>query len=585
MDKELNYNFKLNKELNHTASHILATAVLKLFPDTKLGFGPTTDEGFYYDFEFSKPITDSDLLKIEKQMKKIAAQNLKMQQVSINEYSFTNQDYKKELYDQYKSEGRNITFYSLKDSKDENVFVDLCAGGHIDETKNIKHIKLLSLAGAYWRGNSDNIQLTRIYGTAWDSEQELENYLAIVQDRKERDHRKIGKQLNIFAFNPMAGQGFPIWLPNGMMIKNSIQQLVLKLDRKYGFTEVYTPPFGEESLYKTSGHLAHYRDDMFNPIVVENEKLIPRPMTCPHHILIYKMAKRSYRDLPMRLSEQSRLYRYEKSGALTGLERVRAMELTEGHIFIAQDQIRSEILHELKFINEILNIFKIKIDYISLSLRGDDKEKYHNDDNMWQRAEKALKDVLDEQGIKYKVKYGEAAFYGPKIDFQVKTVLNHEITMSTLQLDFLLPIRFDMQYVSSNGEYEQPILIHRGLIGTYERFISILLEQTKGNLPFWISPLQAVVIPLGDKQFDYAKKVYDKLFELGINVKLDSRPESVAKKIREAQMNKAKYQIVIGDDEIEKNIISIREYGQQKTTEITVDELIKIFESKVKKYE
>ncbi|WP_371246443.1 threonine--tRNA ligase [Mycoplasmopsis agassizii] len=585
MANYLNWKFKLNKELNHTASHLLATAVLKLFPNTKLGFGPTIDEGFYYDFDFEQPINDRDLLKIEKEMRNIAKQNLAMKKVGIEHYSFNHQPYKKELYDEYVKDGRNITFYALQNKDQKDIFVDLCAGGHIDQTKDVKNFKLLSIAGAYWRGDSNNKQLTRIYGTAWDTEEELANYLEILKERKERDHRKIGADMEIFMFHPMSGQGFPIWLPNGMIIKNKLQSLVLKLDRKYGYHEVYTPPFGEESLYKTSGHLDHYRTDMFTPLVVENERLIPRPMTCPHHTLIYSATRRSYRDLPLRLNEQSRLYRYEKSGALTGLERVRAMELTEGHIFVARDKIHEEMMHQLKLILEIQKILKLDLDYISLSLRDKDKSKFIDDEKMWVESEKALKAVLDEAGLKYEIKYGEAAFYGPKIDFQVKTVLNHEITVSTLQLDFSLPQKFNLTYISNDETKIHPVLIHRGLIGTYERFISILLEQSKGNLPFWLAPIQAVIIPLGEKHQEYAKAIYEKLFNLNYDVKLDSRNESVAKKIRHWQMSKAKYQIVIGDSEIENQTLTIRAYGEQNSTTYKVDELIEIFKKKVENYE
>lgn len=368
---------KANKELNHTTSHLLAAAVLKLFPETKLGFGPATSEGFYYDFEFKEPLSDSDLLKIEKMMKKLASRNLKMEQVSLSDYSFDNQSYKKELYDEFKSQNKKVTFYTLADPLNkEKVFTDLCAGGHVEDTKHIKHFKLLSLAGAYWRGNSDNIQLTRIYGTSWETKEELDEFLAILKDRKERDHRKIGKEMKLFAFNPLGGQGFPFWLEDGMHIHNEIRNLVLKMDKKYGFTEVLTPHFGEEKLYKISGHLDHYKDDMFKPIVCENERLIPRPMTCPHHIILFGSEKRSYRDLPIRYSEQSQLYRYEKSGALTGLERVRSMLLTEGHLFVRKDQIAQEFKKMFELISDTLNAFKIKINYVSLSLRDKaDKEK------------------------------------------------------------------------------------------------------------------------------------------------------------------------------------------------------------------
>nr|WP_318033207.1 threonine--tRNA ligase [Mycoplasmopsis cynos] len=418
---------KANKLLNHTTSHLLGAAVEQLYPNVKLGFGPATDEGFYYDFEFPEPISDSELLKIEKLMKKLASRNLIMQQVSEQDYSFENKPYKKELYDELKAQGKNITFYALIDPlSKEVIFTDLCAGNHVEDTKKIKHFKLLNLAGAYWRGNSDNIQLTRIYGTSWETQNELDEFLNILKERKERDHRKIGKELKLFFFNKLGGQGMPFWLEDGMYIHNEIRNLVLQMDRKYGFIEVLTPHFGEEELYKISGHLEHYKDDMFRPIVVENERLIPRPMTCPHHILCYNSEKRSYRDLPIRYSEQSQLYRYEKSGALTGLERVRGMLLTEGHLFVRKDQIAQEFKSMYQLIKETLESFKIQISYVSLSLRDpENKEKYFDDDQMWNEAENELRSVLNELNVEYEEKIGEAAFYGPKMDIQIFTALGH----------------------------------------------------------------------------------------------------------------------------------------------------------------
>ncbi|QNM93964.1 threonine--tRNA ligase [Mycoplasma sp. Pen4] len=569
---------KANKALNHTTSHLLGAAVEKLYPNVKLGFGPATDEGFYYDFEFETPLSDTELPKIERMMKKLASRNLVMKRVSINEYDFTNKPYKQELYDELVSQGKEITFYALVDPlSNETIFVDLCAGGHVDDTKHIKNFKLLNLAGAYWRGNSDNIQLTRIYGTSWETKEELDNYLEILKERKERDHRKIGKELKLFTFNRLGGQGMPFWLEDGMYIHNEIRNLVLKMDRKYGFTEVLTPHFGEEELYKISGHLAHYQEDMFRPIIVENERLIPRPMTCPHHILCYNTEKRSYRDLPIRYSEQSQLYRYEKSGALTGLERVRGMLLTEGHLFVRKDQIAEEFKSMYKLIKETLEIFKIQISYVSLSLRDpENKEKYYDNDVMWNEAEAQLRDVLDELGVKYEEKTGEAAFYGPKMDIQIFTALGHEVTVSTLQLDFLLPERFDITFTNQNNEEERPVMIHRGLIGTYERFVAIMLEQTKGVLPFWLAPKQFTVIPATNHEDDieYAKSVNKILFDADFRSKVDLRDERLGKKVREAQMSKSKIQIILGEKERLTETVSYREYGSQETTTMPLAEFI-----------
>ncbi len=568
---------KFNKELNHTTSHILAMAVLKLYPDTILGFGPPTKEGFYYDFKFSKPLLESDLIKIEKQMNKIVANAFVMSKKEYDyKYNFNYQPLKKELNDEFISQGKEVTFYSITDPNlKKDLFVDLCAGGHVNAIKEAKHFKLLSLSGAYWRGNSKNEQLTRIYGTAWNTLEELSSFLEIIAERKERDHRKLGKELNLFMFDKFSGQGFPIWLEDGMKIKRRIEKKILELDDKYGFTEVLTPIVGEKELYVKSGHWDHYKDDMFSPIEVEEEKLVLRPMTCPHHILIYNSTRRSYRELPIRYSEQSNLFRYEKSGALTGMERVRSMQLTEGHIFARRDQIVMEFKWNYSLISEALKIFNIDIAYVSFSVRDPlNKEKYFDDDEMWNEAENGLRQVLKELKIDYVEMKGEAAFYGPKIDIQIKTVLGHEITMSTLQLDFLLPKNFDLQYINEEGKFETPVLIHRGLIGTYERFLAILLEQSKGNLPFWLSPRQVTIIPIDNRHNDYVNQIYDLLKKENIYVNVDDRNERMSKKIREAQIMKTKIQIIIGDEEVKGDKLSLRFYGSEQKETIDKKDII-----------
>ncbi|WP_373438150.1 threonine--tRNA ligase [Metamycoplasma equirhinis] len=567
---------KANSKLNHSTSHLLAAAVLKLYPNTKLAIGPAIEEGFYYDFEFKEQILESDLPKIEKMMKKLAEQGYKMRMVDEKQYSFENQPYKTELFKEFKNEGKLITFYQYYHPKtNEILFTDLCAGNHIENTKEIKHFKLLSVAGAYWRGDSKNKMLTRIYGTSWESKEELDKYLNILEERKERDHRKIGKELNIFTFTQLSGQGLPIWLEDGMKIHNAIRDYVLKLDKKYGFCEVLTPHFGEKELYQISGHWDHYQDTMFKPLKMDNEVLVPRPMTCPHHILLFNSTRRSYKDLPIRYSEQSRLYRYEKSGALSGLERVRGMDLTEGHVFVRPDQIKDEFKHLYKMIVQALKDFNIEVDHISLSLRDpQDTEKFFKDDVMWDKAENDLRDVLKELNIEYKEFIGEAAFYGPKVDIQVRTVLNRIITMSTLQLDFLLPSRFEMKYVDDNEQFQTPVLIHRGLIGTYERFIATLLEQTKGALPYWLSPRQVTILPISDEQSEFCKNLYDEFINLDINVNVDLRSERINKKIRDAQLQKTKFVIIIGKQEIENDTLAVRAYGSNDTKIYQKDEFI-----------
>ncbi|MBD3898665.1 threonine--tRNA ligase [Mycoplasma hominis] len=565
-----------NKKLNHSASHLLAAAILKLYPNAKLAIGPAIEEGFYYDFEFENPILESDLPNIEKVMKELAKEGYEMRKVGIEQYSFENQPYKKELYEEFKKEGKEITFFQYWNSKTKEIlFTDLCAGGHIENSREIKYFKLLGIAGAYWRGDSKNKMLTRIYGTCWETKDELAKYLDILRERKERDHRKIGRDLNLFTFNQLGGQGFPFWLEDGMKIHNAIRDYVLKLDKKFGFREVLTPHFGEKKLYEISGHWAHYQDTMFAPIKMDNETLVARPMTCPHHIILFNSTRRSYKDLPIRYSEQSRLYRYEASGALSGLERVRGMDLTEGHIFVRPDQIKSEFKHLYKMILQALKDFNIEIDHISLSLRDpQDTQKFFQNDEMWNKAENDLREVLGELNIKYKEFIGEAAFYGPKVDFQVKTALNRIITMSTLQLDFLLPSRFEMKFVDSNEQFVTPVLIHRGLIGTYERFIATLLEQTKGVLPFWLSPRQITIIPINDELNEKAQDLYNEFLDEDFNVNIDIRPERINKKIRDAQILKTKFIVVIGKKEIETNTLSVREYGKDDSKTYSKEEFV-----------
>lgn len=567
---------KVNKNLNHTAAHILAAAVLQIYPKTKIGFGPAIDEGFYYDFQFETPIEDHHLAKIESKMRQIIKTGYKVQK--SEPINLDNQPFKKEWIKKLQEEQKDITYYSLVHPKTKkNLFTDLCAGGHVECVSEVKHLKLLSITGAYWRGDSSNPQLTRIYGTVWETSEELATYLELLKERKERDHRKIGKAMHLFTLHPLTGQGFPIWLQDGLIIKNEIQKYIRQIEHEYGFQEVQTPAFGSQKLYELSGHWDHYKDSMYKPLDVDGEKLVMRPMTCPHHMLLYKMQRKSYRDLPIRLSEHARLYRYEKSGALIGLERVRSMELTDAHIFCRKDQIKSEIKNSYKLINKVLQKFDIQIDHVALSLNDPkDKKKFLQDPKLWSEATQYLKEVLLEMQIEYKEMVGEAAFYGPKIDFQVKTVMGHEITLSTLQLDFLLPRRFNINYVNAHEEFETPVFIHRGLIGTYERFISILLEQTKGNLPFWLAPRQITIIPISwDKHSDYARKIYTFFSNQNLRVFLDSRNERVGKKIRDAQVSKTKWQVVIGDKEVDTQTVNVRAYGSQKQDVLTKEEFLK----------
>ncbi|MDE5651724.1 MAG: threonine--tRNA ligase, partial [Ureaplasma sp.] len=444
--------------------------------------------------------------------------------------------------------------------------------------------KLLNIGGSYWRGDSKNDQLYRIYGLSFDNENDLKEYLMILEDRKQRDHRKIGKDLKIFTFNPLAGQGLPIWLPNGTKIKYQIQKYINELQHKYGFEPVMTPVLGSVDLYKTSGHWDHYKDSMFPAMDIDNEKLVLRPMTCPHHILVYQNDLHSYRELPIRLCEHSNLHRYESSGGLTGLERVREMILEDTHIFCRLDQIKDEVANCYQMIKDAHNGLGSKIWRVDLSLRDvNDKEKYHSDEKMWNFAETQLKQALVDNEIEYVEMVGEAAFYGPKIDFQIKTALGHIVTVSTIQLDFLLPERFQLEYRDKNGENSKPVMIHLGVIGTYERYLAILLEQTKGVLPFWLAPNQIIILPVNNEfHLKTATELYNKLNNLGFRVNLDDREERLSKRIREAQTSKVLYQIVIGDNEVkDPNLITYREYGKEESITVNYDEFIKLLKNKV----
>lgn len=565
--------------LNHSAAHVLAAALETLYPDVKLSIGPSIDEGFYYDFLTSETISIHDLPKIEKQMKKIisAANNFEISYKSKQEALeyYKNNPFKTEIINSKDVE--NFSFYT------NGKFTDLCKGPHVENTNKIKAFKLLSIAGSYWRGDSNNPQLTRIYGIAFHSQQELDEYLKVLEERKERDHRKIGKDMQLFTFNKLAGQGLPIWLPNGTIIKTELQKFINYLQFKYDFSPVVTPVLGSVDLYKTSGHWDHYKENMFPAMDVDNEWLVLRPMTCPHHILVYKNDLHSYKQLPLRLCEHSILHRYEASGGLTGLERVRDMILEDTHIFCRPDQIKHEVKRCYEMILEAHKVLGTEIHQVDLSLADfNDKEKYHGDMEMWSKSQQQLEEALNECGIEYKKIEGEAAFYGPKIDFQVKTVLNRIITMSTIQLDFLLPERFNLSYKDENNNDERPVMVHLGLIGTYERFLAILLEQTKGILPFWLSPKQIVIIPVNESlHMEYCENLFHKLKSYGFRVEIDNRNERLSKKIRDAQISKTCFQIIVGDNEIsKKDIISYREYSKEETITLPFDEFISLLNEK-----
>ncbi|NQX84194.1 MAG: threonine--tRNA ligase [Mycoplasmataceae bacterium] len=568
--------------LNHTTAHVFALALKNIYPEVQIAIGPSIEGGFHYDFDLGDAQFSSlEFPKIEKEMKKIIlnGESIKRTVVSSNEAKkkFANNPYKIKTIDSIIETGnKEFSIYSL------GSFDDLCKGPHLPKLSFIKAFKLTSLGGAYFQGDKSNKMIHRVYGTSWFSKEQLDKELALREERKERDHRTIGKALKIFTFNDKVGKGLPMWLPNGHFIKEQIRSFILEMERKYDYQHISTPVIGSKELYEISGHLAHYSNDMFPIMEVEGETFVLRPMSCPHHAMVFASEPKSYRDLPYRISEEVLQHRYESSGSLIGLERVRAMTLTDSHVFVSEDQVLEEIKRSYKLISETLERFNIDIDYIELALHEPgDKEKYHNNKDVWKSSEKILEEAAREIGIKYVKMKGEAAFYGPKIDIQVKTALGHVITMSTIQLDFVLGSNFKLKYKDKDGELKTPVIIHRGLVGSYERFIAILLEQTKGVLPLWLSPLQAVIIPVSNSLHnDYSKKVSKYLTSEGIRNNIDERNERMSYKIRELQTSKIPYQVIIGDDELKNNTISYRKYGEKKTYSVDIKEFTKLFQGK-----
>jgi len=562
--------------LNHSTSHLMAQAILNLYPNAKFGVGPAIEEGFYYDVDLGDvTLSDKDLEKIEVEMKKNAKLDQKIERLEVTykkaKEIFKNDEYKLEIIEQYKQE--KLSIYK------QGNFIDLCRGGHLIDTKKIKHFKLLSIAGAYWRGDSKNKQLTRIYGTSFFTDLDLKNHLTLLEERKQRDHRKLGKDLNLFTIKNEIGQGLPIWLNKGATIRRIIERYITDLEIRSGYEHVYTPILAKHELYITSGHWGHYQETMFPPMELpDGEKLILRPMNCPHHMMIYKNETRSYRDLPIRIAELGMMHRYEKSGGLTGLQRVREMTLNDAHIFVRVDQIKEEIKRTYKLIEKVYELFEIKNYHLRLSLRDEKKEKYFNDPIMWQKAEETLKGVLDELNVKYEIALGEAAFYGPKIDVEVKTAMGSQITLSTIQLDFLLPERFDLTYIDQFGKNEQrPVVIHRGIVSTMERFAAYLIENYKGIFPFWLAPVQLKIIPVNlNYHSDYAEKINEKLLDLKFRSQIDLKDEKLGYKIRSAQISKIPYQLVLGDKEKESNLVTYRKYGSSEQITISLDEFIKM---------
>ncbi len=559
--------------LRHSTAHLMAQAIKRLYPETKLGIGPVIEGGFYYDIDSEHTFTPEDLPLIEKEMKKLTGENLEVirKEVSRDDakkiYEEVGDEYKLELLEAI-PEGEQVSIY------EQGEFFDLCRGVHIPSTNKIKEFKLLSIAGAYWRGNSDNKMLQRIYGTAFFKKADLDEHLRLLEEAKERDHRKIGKELNLFMNSQKVGQGLPMWLPKGATIRRIIERYIVDKEERLGYDHVYTPVMGSVDLYKTSGHWDHYQENMFPVMEMDNEDLVLRPMNCPHHMMIYKNDIHSYRELPIRIAELGLMHRYEMSGALSGLQRVRGMTLNDAHIFVRPDQIKEEFKRVVRLVQEVYKDFDLNDYSFRLSYRDpEDTEKYFDDDEMWNRAQGMIKEAMDELDLDYFEAEGEAAFYGPKLDVQVKTALGKEETLSTVQLDFLLPERFDLSYVGEDGKQHRPVVIHRGVVSTMERFVAFLIEEYKGAFPTWLAPVQVQLIPVSpDVHFDYAKEVKEKLQAEGLRVEIDDRNEKMGYKIREAQMSKVPYMLVLGDNEIADRAVNVRKYGEQKSETISLDQ-------------
>ncbi len=570
--------------LRHSSAHLMAQAIKRIYGNVKLGVGPVIENGFYYDIDLEQSLTPEDLPAIEKEMKKIINENLEIVRKEVSRaeaielFKEMDDEYKLELIDAIPEE-EIVTLYQ------QGEFIDLCRGVHVPSTGKLKEFKLLNIAGAYWRGNSDNKMLQRIYGTAFFKKNELEEHLRFLEEAKERDHRKIGKELDLFMTSQKVGQGLPLWLPKGATIRRIVERYIVDKEERLGYNHVYTPIMGSVDLYKTSGHWDHYQEDMFPVMEMDNEQLVLRPMNCPHHMVVYKNDIHSYRELPIRIAELGTMHRYEMSGALSGLQRVRGMTLNDAHIFVRPDQIKDEFKRVVNLVLEVYKDFNITDYSFRLSYRDPaDTEKYFDDDEMWNKAQSMLKEAMDDLGLDYFEAEGEAAFYGPKLDVQVKTALGKDETLSTVQLDFLLPERFDLTYVGEDGKQHRPVVIHRGVVSTMERFIAFLIEEYKGAFPTWLSPVQVQVIPVSPSvHFDYAKEVQENLQRHGFRVELDERDEKIGYKIREAQMKKIPYMLVVGDKEVEDKAVNVRKYGEQKSETVSYVDFLEKLTQEVKK--
>ena len=572
-DKDLN-------TLNHSCAHVLAQAVKHLYPQAKFWVGPVVEEGFYYDIDLGdQTISDDDLPKIEKEMKKICKDGKRIVRHEVSKEEaleeFKDDEYKLDLINGL--EDGTITTYSQGD------FTDLCRGPHVETVKLCKNFKLIKHSGAYWKGDKNNKVLQRIYGVCFPTKEELEAHLQLLEEAKERDHRKLGKELGIFMFADIVGKGLPMWLPNGFTVRRLLSDYIMNKELELGYEHVMTPSLGNVKLYKKSGHWAHYKDDMFPAMELDDEAYVLRPMNCPHHMVMYKSTLHSYRDLPVRIAEIANDFRFEASGALTGIERARAFTQNDSHIFCRPDQIAQEFKNVAHLILDVYKDFGFKDYSFRLSLRDkNNKEKYFGNDELWEKSENELREVLKEMNVEFYEAEGEAAFYGPKLDVQVKSALGHDVTLSTIQLDYQLPERFELTYVDENGDKVRPVVINRAILGSLDRFIAFLLEETKGNLPLWLAPTQVQVIPVKLEYHDeYAKEVVAKLRKAHFRVNNDNRDEKLGYRIREAQLKKIPYQLVLGDNERDNGTVTYRKHGEKKQTTVTFEEFVELLNTEV----
>ncbi|GBC95602.1 Threonine--tRNA ligase [bacterium HR16] len=559
--------------LRHSTAHLMAQAVCELFPGTKLAIGPPVEDGFYYDVDPPQPITGDDLPRIEERMREIAQRDLPIERIELPRIDALKlvrelgQDYKVEIIEEIPEE-ETISFYRQGD------FIDLCRGPHVERTGQIKHFKLLSIAGAYWRGDARNKMLTRLYGTAWFTEEELQDYLRRMEEAKRRDHRKLGRELGIFLISPEVGSGLPLWLPKGAILRDTLETFLKKEQLKRGYLPVVTPHIGKLDLYKTSGHWYKYQESMFHPIQVENEEYMLKPMNCPHHIQIYKSETRSYRDLPLRLAEFGTVYRYEQSGELGGLTRVRGFTVDDSHIFVAPDQLEDEFKNVVELVLYVFERLGLEEYHARVGLRDPKSDKYVGSDEAWEQAQSAILQAVEHMGIQYTVAEGEAAFYGPKLDFLAKDCLGRMWQLGTVQVDYTLPERFDLEYIGPDGQPHRPVMIHRAPFGSLERLIGILIEHYGGAFPLWLAPVQVIVLPIADRHVPYAQQIRQRLEEEGFRVEVDARNEKTGFKVREAELQKIPYMLVVGDRDMQNGTVSVRKRSAGDQGAVSLDDFI-----------